>query len=315
MIRTEPTRTTDRRLLAAGACAALLAILVASLTLIWPGSADSAGLKYVVLGKKVATLPPDCPTRENKDCQTLGRVTGFQSTSGGSRNQPFEAPYAGKIVSWSISLARPSNSTRGGRPDEVAFFNQYFGKPSQARISVLRKVRRTNPPQYRLVRQGPIQILNPYFGSTVEFTLEHPLTVLKGHMVALTVPTWAPAFFHAASCDIIFEGPPPIYRDRAACDRFTAENSWRASRKKGRCNFNSNNSQILQEQINQSYPQQRVGSKKEYGCYYTAARLLYTATVVKKPIRRSSSRAETSSVTLGADSSSVGVGEAREVTP
>ena len=233
MIRTEPTQSTDRRLLAAGACAGLLAILVASLTLIWPGSADSAGLRYVVLGKKVATLPPDCPTREEKECQTLGRVTGFQSTSGGSRNQPFEAPYAGKIVSWSITLARPSNNTRNGNLDEVGFFNDYFGKPSQARISVLRKVRRTNPVQYRLVRQSPIQVLNPYFGSTVEFALEHPLTVLEGHMVALTVPTWAPAFYHAASCEILFMGPPPVYRNEAACERFTRENSWRASRMKG----------------------------------------------------------------------------------
>src|SRR5688500_4011020 len=109
MIRTEPTRSTDRRLLAAGVCAGLLAMLIASLTLIWPGSADSAGLRHVVLGKKVATLPADCPTRRVgdrvvKECQTIGRVTGFQSTSGGSRNQPFEAPYAGKIVSWSITL-------------------------------------------------------------------------------------------------------------------------------------------------------------------------------------------------------------------
>ena len=38
---------------------------------------------------------------------------------------------------------------------------------------------------------------------------------------------------------------------------------------------------ILRAQINKSYPQQKIGSKKEYGCYYKGARLLYTATVVR----------------------------------
>jgi hypothetical protein len=35
--------------------------------------------------------------------------------------------------------------------------------------------------------------------------------------------------------------------------------------------------------VQESHPQQRAKSKRIYGCYYSAARLLYTATVVKKP--------------------------------
>jgi hypothetical protein len=33
----------------------------------------------------------------------------------------------------------------------------------------------------------------------------------------------------------------------------------------------------------ESHPQQKPKSKRIYGCYYSAARLLYTATVVKRP--------------------------------
>ena len=131
-----------------------------------------------------------------------------------------------------------------------------------------------------MVRQSPIQILNPYFGSTVEFALEHPLTVLEDQVVALTVPTWAPAFFHSAACE---EVAPGVFRDASQCEAFSDENSWRASRRKGRCQFDSSDPDKLRAQVNQSHPQQKVGSEKQYGCYYEAARLLYTATIVKKP--------------------------------
>jgi hypothetical protein len=295
---------------------ALLGLLVVSVALVWPAPADSAGLRFTVLGKKVNTLPPDCPGTARKGCQGIGRVTGFQSISGGSRNQPFEVPWRGKLVSWSITLSRPNRSEgteEDPQVDEVAFFNQFFGKPSQARISVLRLVRGTRPKQYRLVRQSPIQVLTPYFGSTVEFALDHPLTVLKNHMVALTVPTWAPAFFHAASCEPSPFDPEAV-RDEDRCQAFQAENAWRGSRRRGRCEFDADNRADLQAQIDRSYPQQRVGSKKEYGCYYPGARLLYTATIVKQPRTTGGdgggSNRATASVTLG----ETGVGEAREVT-
>ena len=285
MVRIAPTRTSDRRLLIAGACAALLGVLIASATLVWPAPADSAALRFKVLGKRVNTLPPDCPGTENKGCQGIGRVTGYQSISKGSRNQPYEVPWRGKLVSWSITLSKPRNNTgpEENKTDEVAFFNEYFGKPSQARISVLRRVRGTRPKQYRLVRQSPIQVLNPYFGSTVEFALEHPLTVLKGHMVAITIPTWAPAFFHAAACEPL-PYAPTVLRDEARCEQFSAANAWRGSRRKGRCQFNGDTPEELHAQVDKSFPQQRVGSKKEYGCYYRGARLLYTATIVKQPV-------------------------------
>ena len=259
----------------------MLGLLTLMLTLVWPAPADSARLRFTVMGKRVANLPPDCPTTQEKGCLTIGRMSGFQVSAGGNAAEhPFVVPYDGTIVAWSIVLSRPSNTDRGDNIDEMRFFNQFLGKPSKARISILRRRPNTKPPVFRLIRHSPLQVLNPYFGSTPVFALEHPLKVVRGQYVAITVPTWAPAFFHAESCE---EVAPGIVEDSSRCAAFQSENSWRASRVKGRCQFNGDDPDILRAQLARSFPQQKVGSRKQYGCYYRGERLLYTATLVRKP--------------------------------
>jgi hypothetical protein len=234
------------------ACA--LALLIAAA---WPGAADSAPARVVVLGQTNETPPASCPGKivnnvEVVPCRVEGHVTGFQAIAGGVP-RPYEVPFDGKIVAWSITLARPSRTDTAKTTDEVAFFDEFLGRPSEARIGVLRPVEGSNPPQYTLVRQSPLEVLNSYFGSTVIFALEHPLNVLQGQTVALTVPTWAPMFAFNVS----------------------GENTWRGSRLPKHCSS--------KEDIQGGHPQQGVGKTKTYGCYYSSARLLYTATVVKKP--------------------------------
>jgi hypothetical protein len=238
--------------LALSAC--LFAGLVAILA---PGSASSAPLRVLVLGQTPETPKPSCPGKyvHGKPvvpCLVEGHVTGFQSMADGIA-KPFEAPFEGKVVAWSISLSRPSSKKTDMRIDEVSAFDELLGKPSEARIAILRPVPKTKPPEYKLVRQGPTQILNPYFGTTPIFTLDHPLVVLKGQIVALTVPTWAPMF----------------------AIELSPEDKWRGSRQANHC--------IEQKDIEDGRPQQAIGSTKKYGCFYREARLLYTATLVKKP--------------------------------
>jgi hypothetical protein len=245
---------TTRRGWALLAAACLLAALVAVAA---PGAADSAPLRVVVLGQTSETPPASCPGKivnnvEITPCRVEGHVTGFQSIADGVP-RPFEAPFEGKIVAWSITLAKPSTQETKTTTDEVSFFDEFLGTPAQARIGILRPVEDTKPPQYKLVRQSPIEVLNPYFGSTPVFALDHPLTVLKGQVVALTIPTWAPMF----------------------ALNLSPENSWRGSRLPEHC--------ISKEDIQGGHPQQGVGKTKTYGCYYSEARLLYTATLVKKP--------------------------------
>jgi hypothetical protein len=247
-------KTPFRRIwaLALGAC--LLAALVAIAT---PRQADSAPLRVVILGQTSETPPASCPGKTVNnvpvtECRVEGHVTGFQSIADGVA-RPFEAPFEGKIVAWSITLAKPSAVETKTTTDEVGFFNDFFGTPSEARIGVLRPVEGSKPPKYTLVRQSPVEVLNPYFGSTPVFALDHPLTVLQGQIVALTVPTWAPMF----------------------ALNLSEENTWRGSRLPEHC--------ISREDVQGGHPQQGVGKIKTYGCYYSKARLLYTATLVKKP--------------------------------
>jgi hypothetical protein len=234
------------------ACALVLLVAVA-----WPGAADSAPARVVVLGKTDSTPSPSCPGKivnnvEVVPCRVEGHVTGFQAIAGGVP-RPYEAPFDGKIVAWSITLSRPSRTDGDNMTNEVGFFDEFLGKPSQARIGVLRPVEGSKPPQFTLVRQSPLQVLNSYFGSTVIFALDHPLSVLRGQVVGLTIPTWAPMFAFNVS----------------------EENTWRGSRLPKHCSS--------KEDIQGGHPQQGVGKTKTYGCYYSNARLLYTATLVKEP--------------------------------
>jgi hypothetical protein len=234
--------------------ACLLAALIAIAA---PGEADSAPLQVVTLGQTAETPPASCPGKvvnnvEVTPCRVEGHVTGFQAIADGVV-KPYEAPFEGKIVAWSITLAKPSTQETDTTTNEVGFFNEFLGQPAEARIGILRPVEGSNPPKYTLVRQSPLEILNPYFGTTPTFALDHPLTVLKGQVVALTIPTWAPMFAFNVS----------------------AENTWRGSRLPEHC--------ASKEDIQGGHPQQGVGKTKTYGCYYSNARLLYTATLVKKP--------------------------------
>ncbi len=247
-------KTCSGRAWALIAAASLFAALVAILA---PGSADSAPLRVLVLGQTPETPKPSCPGKYINGepvvaCRAEGHVTGFQTMADGIA-KPFEAPFEGKVVAWSISLSRPSTVKTATKIDEVGAFNKLLGEPAEARISILRPIKESKPPEFKLVRQSPTQILTPYFGSTPIFTLDHPLVVLKGQVVALTVATWAPMFAVNVS----------------------TEDKWRGSRQSGHCKE--------EEDIVDGRPQQLIGSTKSYGCSYSQARLLYTATLVKKP--------------------------------
>jgi hypothetical protein len=181
------------------------------------------------------------PSCPELPCQAVGSVTGFQ-VSNGQTKLPFLVTHDGKITSWTLTLAQPTGSQR-------TFFNGFFGTPPQARLAILRRVPGTNPPRYNLRRQGSVQVLTPYLGRTVKFSAN--LKVEKGDIVGITVPTWAAAF--AQDLD--------------------ANNVWRASREPEACKNATD--------IRQGEPQEKVGTRRTYGCKYTTARLLYTATLVE----------------------------------
>ena len=74
-------------------------------------------------------------------------------------------------------------------------------------------IRQVKALDYRLEAQSPLVHLQPYFGQTVDFALEHSIAVRPGDVIALTVPTWVPAL--------------ELEAGRKA--------AWRASRSQSRC--------------------------------------------------------------------------------
>lgn len=239
---TAPLRRINARILTV---MGLLVALGAAAALVGPPAAESQAPTVRVLGKTPSPPRPACPATDRTSCMAVGNVTIFQSMIGGS-HMPYQVPFHGKLAAWSITLSKPRRS-------EVRGFDDFYGRPSQARISVLRPVGKKRPPIYKMVRQSPIQELNRFFGRTVHFALERPLNVRRGQIIALTIPTWAPNW--AVNLD--------------------NNNAWRASRHSKRCDDSD-----IQEY---SRPQQKVGSNRQYGCYFTNTRFLYTATVVRDP--------------------------------
>lgn len=215
-----------------------LAGCLALLSAVAAGAEEATSSRTTVVLGQTANLPdPSCP---ETPCQAIGSVTGFQVRTNQSQ-LPFRVPRSGRVKAWTLTLAQPTNRQR-------AFFNGFFGTPPQARLSILRRIAGTRPPRYNLRRQGSIRVLSPFLGQTVKFGAS--LRVNKGDIVALTIPTWAPAFAQDLS----------------------NRNVWRASREPGKCTNTTD--------VRQGSPQQRLNKRATYGCRYATARLLYTATVV-----------------------------------
>lgn len=211
-----------------------------------------ATLTAVVAGTSAAKVPSTQvvlgqtstvpdPSCPGLPCQAIGSVTGFQVSNSQARS-PFLVTHDGTIKAWTLTLAQPTDKQR-------SFFNGFFGTPPEARLAILRRVPGTNPPRYNLRGQGSIKVLTPYFGQTVKFGSS--LEVEKGDIVGITVPTWAPAF----------------------AQELDAKEVWRASRESGTCTNSTD--------IRQGEPLEKVGTRATFGCRYSTARLLYTATLVE----------------------------------
>jgi hypothetical protein len=185
-----------------------------------------------------AATGPSCP---GSPCLAVSRTTGFQVGAGASENT-FTAPHGGSVVAWTITLGTPAMN-------QIAFFDASEGGAAEAGIAVLRP--ESGPEStYSLVALSPTVKLAPYFGTTHKFPLARALPVEGGDVVALSVPTWAPALALGLG----------------------NETTWRSSRQSGQCTSTSVQS-----------AQMVIGSSLQYGCVYGTARLTYSATLSSIP--------------------------------
>ena len=218
-----------RRLLAATfAALCALVIGVALLT----ASADGSNAKLV--GKTKHSPKANCP----EECTVLGSVTGFETRTD-KKKQPFRIRSNGKLVGWSARLARPSSKQKDNFGQ--LFQSKKYGRKATGRISVLKKKDKNH---FVLKAQGPVVKLNSYFGNTQICTLNKPIQVKKGWILAFTTMTWSP--------------------NLALADR--APNSkWRASRGKKHCGGN---------EATKARPHHKIGQTRQYGCSFND-RILY----------------------------------------
>lgn len=230
---TRPVRSARPALIAALGLIALCAFV--SATNAWAAPAKT-------LGNTSRTPAPSCPGSDTNPCEAVGSVTGYQLVADGVR-APFKAREDGTLVAWGLDLSLPRRS-------EVNFFGGFyesgaFGTTPTARLAV---IRRRDGRDYKLKAQSAVVALSSLFGGRETFTLANPLRMKKGDFVALTIPTWAPAFARGLN---------------------TGTNLWRASRLDDKCDGDEN--------IKGGKPQQRVDSVRPYECDYEGARLLYWA--------------------------------------
>ena len=241
---------------ALGLCAcAVLAVAAAGSV-----AATAGKVSATVLGRTANTPQPNCPTPKGDNvpaderCQAMGRVTGFQISADG-RRALYKIRDPGRIVAWSVDLARPSK-------DEQKFFAEVLEKsgPPSARLSILKT---KGHGTFKLVKQSPVVQLQPLLGKDPVFTLTDPLKVRPGMVVALTTPTWVSNLADAGASE---------------------SDAWRTSRDPGECGTETDDSaQENEDDLTKlSRPQQKVGRVRAYACKYTGARILYRAFLAPK---------------------------------
>jgi hypothetical protein len=214
-----------RRLLAGALVAAGLAVAL-------PATADA---RLEEIGKLERGVQGSCP----RTCLAIPRTTGYQAKIGPNRGT-YTIPRDGRIVAWTVSLGKPG-------PNQTKFFNDRLGGESQAALAILQPGMKLNS---TVVAKSPMQKLQPWFGMYVQFPLEQSIEVKKGQVLALSVPTWAPAL------QVNLGG----------------DTSWRSSRPKGSCNDTAEQSALVGD-----------NDSAQFYCLYRTARLTYSATLVSTP--------------------------------
>ena len=225
-----------------------------------------AAVRELGVSDDAPLVDASCPA----DCQAIGRVSGFPAQIGSVKN-PFFIKSPGTIVGFSVRLGKPNE-------EQTSFFSNLFGGEAQVRLSVLQPWRRDR--KHRLVAQSEVVNVQDYFGSTPTFALKKPIRVAKRRIIALTVPTWVPAF--------------AVNQPNTTAWRFSRENC---------------------ENAEEPAAQQKMRSNRTYACFKRTARPLYTVTFIPDPKKTSTSSRTSNSGSDARSSSSRGDSSTGGVRP
>lgn len=205
------------------------------------------------LGLEPSNKPQaDCP---EEPCRATGKMSGFQvqqlKTADGTTVTKFPTRVGvrnGWLVAFSLTMGAPNAEQR-------QFFNQLWGKPAEARISIFQPEpsagdRKNKKQRYSLHNQSSVWDVRPWFGKKKAwFVPKKRIHVVKGDVIGLTLPTWAPVL---------------------ATDLRKRER-WRSSRKPDHC-----------DELERDRARENIGEITKFQCLHSTARILFTALVVKQ---------------------------------
>jgi hypothetical protein len=164
---------------------------------------------------------------------------------------PSTVKTAGRLVAFTVGLSALSTNPTTAQSD-TKFLDTTYGGDAQVAITILKRVGAKTRWTWQVVAQSPVFDVQPYLGQVAQFPLTTSLPVVRGEVIALTTPTWAPVL---------------------SIDLSTGHFAYRQSRSSN-CNNPPSTNQA----------QVTVGQSGKYSCDYPGTRVEYSATEITNPV-------------------------------
>lgn len=230
-----------------------------------PAAASAAQVNIGVTTTPLS--PPTCPASLPADqCLILmTQVTAYGTLSDGIAN-PDVVKQSGVLSSFTLALTGTNLVT----PTVIASKDQAYGGPPEAQITALIPTGTPAAPTYRVVAQSEVVKLRSELGQVAEFPLTNPLPVVRGEVIALTIPTWAPVL-------AIEQSPTKFaYAQSRVKSMVTTKVTTKTGTKTERISSCTTSSTTNLAQI-------VVGELSGYSCTYPGTRIEYSALEITTP--------------------------------
>jgi hypothetical protein len=227
--------------------------------IIVPAVASAADIPVGVT--KSPLVSPTCPAGVAPDDCTivLTQVTAFETLRDGVKN-PTAIKQSGVIASFSVGLAGTNTITS----KDITGLDKLYGGSPEVQLTVLRPTGTILSPTYRVAAQSAVYDIQSQLGAVAEIPLISPMPVVRGEILALTVPTWAPVL---------------------SFDLSTSAFSYRQSRKQTTTSSGSS----CNKSAGANLAQATIGELSSYSCNYLGTRVEYSALEITTPAGLTSS--------------------------
>jgi hypothetical protein len=234
---------------------AVAAALAAAVSL--PAAASAAEVQIGVTTSPLVS--PTCPAGTSGQTCTilLTQMTAYETLRDGVVN-PDTVKQSGVISSFTLGLAGTGLIT----PTVYASKTAAYGGPPEAQLTALVPTGTPTDPTFRVAAQTAPVKLRSELGKVAEFPLLTPLPVVRGEVLALTAPTWAPVL--------------SIQQD-------STKFAYAQSRNKIQVGTGKNRISFCQSATPGDLAQIVVGQLSGYSCVYPGTRVEYSALEITTP--------------------------------